>query len=241
MDRAELSSVPRGSVGLLSRRSDLLPAQIGGSEPRRRSSSWPTPTLSSCSGSTPSWVLSWTSCGRPGPRRRRAGSDTTIPVTTAMRPASAPRDGSGPSRRRPGSTCVAAVHRGVRRASERRPAPATGAPRPKLCTASTSGGAAAGAVYLNAGPLFHVGTLKTTLATFLAGGTNVFTPRVDVEELCRLIASERCTGAFLQPPTIDAMVELKRRRPLRPVIAARQTGIRRVERDDQPRRARSVP
>ena len=70
------------------------------------------------------------------------------------------------------------------------------------------GGAAADDVYLNAGPLFHVGTLKTTFATFLAGGTNVFMPRVDAEELCRLIAREHCTGAFLQPPTIDAIVEL---------------------------------
>ena len=31
-------------------------------------------------------------------------------------------------------------------------------------------------VYLNAGPLFHVATLMTTLATFQMAGTNVFTP-----------------------------------------------------------------
>ena len=61
-------------------------------------------------------------------------------------------------------------------------------------------------VYLNSGPLFHVGTLKTTLATFLAGGANVYTPRVEAEELCRLIATERCTGAFLLTPTIEQMV-----------------------------------
>jgi acyl-CoA synthetase (AMP-forming)/AMP-acid ligase II len=63
-----------------------------------------------------------------------------------------------------------------------------------------------GDVYLNSGPLFHVGTFKTTLATFLAGGTNVYTPRVEAEELCRLIAAEGCTGAFLLPPTIEQMV-----------------------------------
>jgi acyl-CoA synthetase (AMP-forming)/AMP-acid ligase II len=63
-------------------------------------------------------------------------------------------------------------------------------------------------VYLNCGPLFHVATLMTTLATFVAGGTNVFTPRVDPEELCRLIDSERCTGAFIMPPTIPQIVEL---------------------------------
>jgi long-chain acyl-CoA synthetase len=63
-------------------------------------------------------------------------------------------------------------------------------------------------VYLNSGPLFHVATFMTTLATLLMGGTNVFTPRVDAEELCRIIATERCTGAFIMPPTIDQIVEL---------------------------------
>jgi long-chain acyl-CoA synthetase len=63
-------------------------------------------------------------------------------------------------------------------------------------------------VYLNCGPLFHVATFMTTLATFVAGGTNVFTPRVDTEGLCRLIASERCTGGFVIGPTVDQIVEL---------------------------------
>ena len=71
-------------------------------------------------------------------------------------------------------------------------------------------GVSADDVYLNAGPLFHVGTFKTTVATFVAGGTNVFVPRVDAEELCRIIDAERCTGAFLQPPTMAAMVEANR-------------------------------
>jgi long-chain acyl-CoA synthetase len=62
--------------------------------------------------------------------------------------------------------------------------------------------------YLNSGPLFHVATLMTTLATFQLGGTNVFTPRVDAAELCRLIDTERCTGAFLMGPTMKEMVEL---------------------------------
>ena len=63
-------------------------------------------------------------------------------------------------------------------------------------------------VYLNCGPLFHVATFMTTLATYVSGGTNVFTPRVDAEELCRLIDAEHCTGAFLMPPTIEQIVEL---------------------------------
>lgn len=63
-------------------------------------------------------------------------------------------------------------------------------------------------VYLNCGPLFHVVALMTTLATLLAGGTNVFTPRADGEELARLIADEHCTGAFIMPPTMDQIIEL---------------------------------
>ncbi|HMK64091.1 MAG TPA: AMP-binding protein, partial [Acidimicrobiales bacterium] len=63
-------------------------------------------------------------------------------------------------------------------------------------------------VYLNCGPLFHVATFMTTLATFVSGGTNVFTPRTDAEELCRLIDAEGCTGAFVMPPTMDQIVEL---------------------------------
>ena len=65
-------------------------------------------------------------------------------------------------------------------------------------------------VYLNSGPLFHIATFMTTLATFHLGGTNVFTPRVDPEELCRIIEAERCTGAFLVPPTISQILEVNR-------------------------------
>lgn len=61
-------------------------------------------------------------------------------------------------------------------------------------------------VCLNCGPLFHVAALMTTLATLHFGGTNVYTPRVDAEVLCRLVETERCTHAFLMPPTMDQMV-----------------------------------
>lgn len=61
-------------------------------------------------------------------------------------------------------------------------------------------------VCLNCGPLFHVAALMTTLATLHFGGTNVYTPRVDAEELCRLVDAEGCTHAFLMPPTMDQMV-----------------------------------
>ena len=62
--------------------------------------------------------------------------------------------------------------------------------------------------YLNCGPMFHVATLMTTLATYVMGGCNVFTPRVDAAELCRLIEAEQCTGAFVMGPTIDQIIEL---------------------------------
>jgi long-chain acyl-CoA synthetase len=64
--------------------------------------------------------------------------------------------------------------------------------------------------YLNSGPLFHLGTLMTTFATFVAGGTNVFVRRVEAEELCRLVEEERCTGAFLVGPIFDQILEANR-------------------------------
>ena len=90
-------------------------------------------------------------------------------------------------------------------------------------------------VYLNCGPLFHIGTFFHTLATYVHGGTNVFTPRVDAEELCRLIEAERCTGAFLMGPTSAQIRELNAERPVRPQVAARVSGRTRLERDDHRR------
>ncbi|MEU6781136.1 AMP-binding protein [Nonomuraea angiospora] len=62
-----------------------------------------------------------------------------------------------------------------------------------------------GFTFLNNGPLFHVGTMMFCLATFQIGGTNVFTPAFDPEEVCRLIDAERVTQAFLFGPMIDAV------------------------------------
>jgi long-chain acyl-CoA synthetase len=61
-------------------------------------------------------------------------------------------------------------------------------------------------VFLNSGPLFHIATFMTTMATFHFGGANVFTRRVDAEELCRLIDAEKCTGAFIVGPTFKEML-----------------------------------
>jgi acyl-CoA synthetase (AMP-forming)/AMP-acid ligase II len=62
-------------------------------------------------------------------------------------------------------------------------------------------------VYLNGGPLFHLGTVMGANATFHHGGTNVFVRRSDPELLCRLIEAERCTHGFLPGPTAEAIAE----------------------------------
>ncbi|MFJ3370539.1 AMP-binding protein [Pseudomonas sp. NPDC086251] len=58
-------------------------------------------------------------------------------------------------------------------------------------------------VFLNSGPLFHLGTLVTTLSTFMFGGKNVFIPRVDAEQMLKLIENEGVTHAFVAQPTIE--------------------------------------
>jgi long-chain acyl-CoA synthetase len=67
-----------------------------------------------------------------------------------------------------------------------------------------------GFTFLDNGPLFHVGTMMFCLATFQIGGTNVFTPAFDAEEVCRLIDAERVTQAFLFGQMIDAVVAANR-------------------------------
>ena len=67
-------------------------------------------------------------------------------------------------------------------------------------------GVGADEVFLNSGPLFHIGTLRRTLAVAHAGGRNVMLRRVAPDELCRLVEAERCTSAFLQRPTMEQLV-----------------------------------
>ncbi|WP_329519942.1 AMP-binding protein [Spirillospora sp. NBC_01491] len=64
-----------------------------------------------------------------------------------------------------------------------------------------------GFAFLACGPLFHVGTMMFTLATFQLGGKLVFTPAYEPGEVCRLIDAEKCTQAFLFGPMIDGLVE----------------------------------
>ncbi|MEV0147653.1 MULTISPECIES: AMP-binding protein [unclassified Nonomuraea] len=66
-----------------------------------------------------------------------------------------------------------------------------------------------GFTFLSSGPLFHVGTMMFCLATLQIGGTNVFTPAFDPEEVCRLIDAERVTQAFLFGQMIDAVLAVR--------------------------------
>src|SRR5204863_3697793 len=62
-------------------------------------------------------------------------------------------------------------------------------------------------VFLNAGPLFHIGNYQFWgIPAFVHGGTNVVVRRVVAEELLLVLAQERCTHAYLMPPTIAQAV-----------------------------------
>ncbi len=67
------------------------------------------------------------------------------------------------------------------------------------------------AVFLNAGPMFHIGNYQFWgVPVFVHGGTNVVVRRVVAQELLPLLANERCTHAYLMPPTIAELVQLNR-------------------------------
>ena len=67
-------------------------------------------------------------------------------------------------------------------------------------------------VYLNCGPLFHIATFMTTMATWQLAGTNVFTKRADAEEICKLTDAEKVTGAFILPQVVKRIVEVNKDR-----------------------------
>lgn len=68
--------------------------------------------------------------------------------------------------------------------------------------------------YLNVGPLFHVATLLETMATFQAGGTNIFIRRAEADVICNAIEQERCNSAFLLPPVIDNIIAYNENNPI---------------------------
>ena len=63
-------------------------------------------------------------------------------------------------------------------------------------------------VFLNSGPLFHIGTLQFTFATFHLGGTNVFVRRSDSKTIAESIHEHRCTYGFIVGKTIQEIVAL---------------------------------
>jgi acyl-CoA synthetase (AMP-forming)/AMP-acid ligase II len=65
-------------------------------------------------------------------------------------------------------------------------------------------------VFLNSGPMFHVGTLMSTFAAFTQGATNVFVRRTDGEILAQIIHQERCTFAFLMMKVCEDLVQLNK-------------------------------
>jgi long-chain acyl-CoA synthetase len=64
--------------------------------------------------------------------------------------------------------------------------------------------------YLASEPMFHVAGLMNLIGTFHRGGTIVFARRVDAQQLCRLIETERCTVAYFVDKTVNEIVALNR-------------------------------
>jgi len=78
-------------------------------------------------------------------------------------------------------------------------------------TAAWMGDIGQDAAFLNAGPMFHIGNYQFWgIPVLVLGGKNVVVRRVVAEELLPLLAAERCTHAYLMPPTIARLVELNR-------------------------------
>lgn len=68
-------------------------------------------------------------------------------------------------------------------------------------------------VFLNSGPMFHIGTMMTTFSVLHHGGTNVVAQGAEPERLLDLIQTERCTHAFLMGPTLTQMEQVMERAP----------------------------
>jgi acyl-CoA synthetase (AMP-forming)/AMP-acid ligase II len=64
--------------------------------------------------------------------------------------------------------------------------------------------------YLASEPMFHVAGLMNLIGTFHRGGTNVMARRVNANQVCELIETERCTTAYFVDKTINEIVELNK-------------------------------
>jgi len=68
-------------------------------------------------------------------------------------------------------------------------------------------------VFLNTGPMFHIGNFQFFgIPVLLQAGTNVVTRRVVADEVLSILAAEQCTHAYLMPATIGQLVPLMRER-----------------------------
>ena len=68
-------------------------------------------------------------------------------------------------------------------------------------------------VFLNSGPMFHIGNFQFYgIPVLLQGGTNVVTRRVIATEVLDILAEQKCTRAYLMPATVTQLVALMRER-----------------------------
>jgi long-chain acyl-CoA synthetase len=68
-------------------------------------------------------------------------------------------------------------------------------------------------VFLNSGPMFHIGNFQFYgIPVLIQGGTNVVTRRVVASDVLDILAAEECTRAYLMPATVTQLVQLMRER-----------------------------
>jgi acyl-CoA synthetase (AMP-forming)/AMP-acid ligase II len=68
-------------------------------------------------------------------------------------------------------------------------------------------------VFLNSGPMFHIGNFQFFgIPVLIQGGTNVVTRRVIADDVLDILAAQECTRAYIMPATITQLVELMRER-----------------------------
>jgi acyl-CoA synthetase (AMP-forming)/AMP-acid ligase II len=70
-------------------------------------------------------------------------------------------------------------------------------------------------VFLNSGPMFHIGNFQFFgIPVLIQGGTNVVIRRVDAGGVLDVLAAEKCTRAYLMPATVAQILPRMRERGL---------------------------
>jgi long-chain acyl-CoA synthetase len=68
-------------------------------------------------------------------------------------------------------------------------------------------------IFLNSGPMFHIGNFQFFgVPVLMHGGTNVVIRRVTAAEVLDVLAAEKCTRGYLMPATVTQIVPLMRER-----------------------------